>query len=197
MGEACDTGAGKPAQRVDKNLCGLSRPYLRVVYIGVKGIVSVWRSECCVFAPLGKEKHRPFGRRFYKVNEWRYGFFWSRRSRRSRPKINRWRSFHFPLSSPDGRQRPRDRLCFRRPRHENSKGRHRAAHRIEEPWWFFRVKKHYCLVAIAITPPMFPVPNFVVASQERYSRMVETWDAGMVRRDPIGPNSCPSTYTVG
>jgi hypothetical protein len=65
------------------------------------------------------------------------------------------------------------------------------------PWWFSEWEKNYCRVVTAITPPMLPVPNLVVASQERYNRIVETWDAGMLRRVAIGPNCCPSRYTVG
>ena len=61
-----------------------------------------------------------------------------------------------------------------------------AWHEINPPT---RILELYCRVVTAITPAMLPVPYFVVASHERYNRIVATCDAGMLRKLLIGPNS--------
>lgn len=45
----------------------------------------------------------------------------------------------------------------------------------------------YCLVLTAMTPPMFPMPYFVVASHDLYIRIRVICDAGIVRSELMGP----------
>lgn len=47
--------------------------------------------------------------------------------------------------------------------------------------------RNYCFVVTAITPPIFPLPYFVVASHERYRRIIVICEAGIERSELIGP----------
>lgn len=46
---------------------------------------------------------------------------------------------------------------------------------------------YQCFVTTSMTPPMFPVPNLVVASHARYMRMVAMLCAGIWRSDGMEP----------